>query len=53
MLVAESVLCWNYRGAASKEFVCEQKDIMKEYKPLIVVLVELRISGIAADEYVR
>lgn len=29
MLVAENVLCWNCRGAGSKEFVCELKEMMR------------------------
>lgn len=45
----DSVLCWNCRGARGREFECEMKELMREYKPKIVVLLELRVSGEMMD----
>lgn len=33
----------------SKEFGCEMKNIMEKHRPLVVILLEPRISGGTAD----
>lgn len=48
-MIGESILSWNCRGAGSKEFACEIKELMKVYKPTVIILLEPRISGGAAD----
>lgn len=35
---------------ASKEFVVEMKELLRAFKPKIVILIEPRISGEAADK---
>lgn len=49
MIEDERIICWSCRGAASKEFVCEMKEILRAYKPRIVILIEPRVSGEVAD----
>lgn len=44
-----SVLSWNCRGAGSREFLREIKDVMKEHRPSIVVLLDPHVSGVTAD----
>lgn len=48
-MVKESILFWNCRGAGSREFLCEIKELMKEHHPSILILLESRISGATAD----
>lgn len=42
-------MCWDRRGAGCKEFTSEMKEIVKEYRLTVVVLLEPRISGDTAD----
>lgn len=49
MMIEECIVCWNVRGAGSKEFMREMKEIMKAHRPMVVILLEPRISGAAAD----
>lgn len=44
-----SVLCWTCRGAAGRAFAFEVKELMREYRPKIIILLEPRISGDTAD----
>lgn len=44
------ILCWNCRGAASKEFAVELKEILRNFRLKIIILMEPRISGEAADK---
>lgn len=46
---AERVISWNCRGAANKEFVVEFKELLRAFKPKIIILIEPRISSEAAD----
>ncbi|KAJ8450542.1 LOW QUALITY PROTEIN: hypothetical protein Cgig2_020179 [Carnegiea gigantea] len=46
------ILAWNVQGARSKGFRITLKEIVRKYSPKILLLVETRISGITADEYV-
>lgn len=52
-MIAESLLCWNCRGAKSGDFLRELKEFQKVYKPVIIVLIELKISGIEAHTVCR
>lgn len=49
MMIEGSVLCWNCRGAGSKDFMREMRELMNEVRPAIVVLLEPRISSLTAD----
>lgn len=53
MKTQSSVLCWNCRGAEGREFVVEIKELLREYKPKILILLEPRISGEVADKVCR
>lgn len=44
------ILCWNCRGAGGRRFACEIKELLREYKPKILILLEPRISGETADK---
>lgn len=44
-----SLIFWNCRGAGSKGFTCKIKELMKEHRLSIVILLEPRISGDSAD----
>lgn len=46
----ERVLCWNYRGARSKEFPREMRDWVRIHRPSLIILLEPRISGSGADK---
>lgn len=50
MLVGESILSWNCRGAASKVFERELQELTRVFKPVITVLLEPKISGEEADK---
>ncbi|XP_031402735.1 uncharacterized protein LOC116212324 [Punica granatum] len=47
------VLCWNCRGAGSSRFVRVMKEMIRDHRPNIVVIVEPRISGAKADAVCR
>lgn len=47
------VLCWNCRGAASKDFLREMLDMKRTHKPTMIVLLEPQISGSEATEVCR
>lgn len=49
MIVDEGLLCWNYRGAKNDEFHREMKEMIKVYRPLIIILLETRTSGDVGD----
>lgn len=46
-------MCWNCRGAGNRDFLCEMKELLKEHRPSIMVLLEPRISGDIEDEVCR
>lgn len=52
VIVEEKVICWICRGA-SKEFAYEMREIIREHKPKIIILIEPRISGEFADRVCR
>lgn len=48
-----SVLCWNCKGAGGRHFLCEVKQLLREFRPRspnILILMEPRISGGIADK---
>lgn len=49
MPIGGRVLCWNYRGAEHDEFHREPKNLIKVHRPLVIILLELRISGEVAN----
>lgn len=49
MRLKESILRWNCRGAASREFVCEMRELLGKFKPMVIILLEPKISGEAAN----
>lgn len=53
MLEEEKVVCWNCQGARSGQFMRELKELVREYKPVITILLEPKISGKVADETCR
>lgn len=50
MVAKNRVLCWNCRDAGGREFASEVKELMRDYKPKIVILLEPRISGETATK---
>lgn len=49
----DRVISWNCRGAASKEFAVELKEMLRNFRPKIVILMEPQISGEAVDKVCR
>lgn len=49
-MIEETIMSWNCRGAGSREFVREMKEMVKEHMPPNIVLMEPRISGDTADD---
>lgn len=49
MLAACTVLSWNFRGAKSDQFTRSIKELIREHRPKIVVILEPRISGHEVD----
>ncbi|XP_052291725.1 uncharacterized protein LOC127900602 [Citrus sinensis] len=44
---------WNVQGAASVDFRRSFRTIVKNYNPSLVVLMEPRISGVKADDFIK
>lgn len=49
MPVGGSVLCSNYRGVKCDEFHGELKDLLRVHRPLVIILLEPRISREVTD----
>ena len=45
-----SLLVWNVQGAGSRDFRPTLKELLRNYKPTILALLETRISGERANE---
>lgn len=45
----ERTVRWNCRGVANREFVVDMKDIMREFRPKIIIHIEPKISDAVAD----
>ena len=52
-IMSVSIMFWNVQGAASGEFRRSFKTIIKNYNPSMVVLMEPRISGVKADDFIK
>ena len=48
-----SIMYWNVQGAVSANFQRSFRTIIKNYNPSMVVLMEPRISGVKADEFIK
>ena len=48
-----SIMFWNVQGAASGEFRCSFRTIIKNYNPSMVVLMEPCISEVKADDFIK
>ena len=48
-----SVFTWNCQGASDKKFPSIFKSYVATYKPIIVALLEPRVSGTSADRVIR
>lgn len=47
------ILSWNCRGVGSPEFFQVQSDMIKYYRPDVLVLVEPKVSGAQANRIFR
>lgn len=45
-----SIIAWNCRGARSGQFARSIKEMIKSYKPTILIILKSKISGDEADE---
>ena len=52
-IMSVSIMFWNVQGAASGEFRRSFKTMIKNYNPSMVVLMEPRISGVKADDFIK
>ena len=52
-LMMISIMYWNVQGAASADFRRSFRTIVKNYNPSLVVLMEPRISGVKADDFIK
>lgn len=43
-------ICWNYRGAKNKEFIRELREFQRINLPMLIILLEPKISGDEAAE---
>lgn len=50
MIVNERIVCWNCRGAKSREFACKIRELIRRYQPKIIILLDPKISREAADQ---
>ena len=50
--MSKSILFWNVQGATSMKFRRAFATILNNYKPGIVVILEPRISGCKADDFI-
>lgn len=46
----ERIVSWNCRGAASREFLVEVKEILRQYRPQMLIILEPQVSGAVADK---
>ncbi|GLT33545.1 hypothetical protein SLA2020_081230 [Shorea laevis] len=48
-----SIIFWNVRGATSREFLRNARELIHCHKPEAYIIVEPRISGVTADNRIR
>lgn len=53
MLEAQRVVSWNYRGAASREFAVEMKNMMRELRTKMIIIIDPKVSGAVTDRVCR
>lgn len=49
MIGDERIVYWNCHGASSGNFVLKLKELLRCFRLAIVVLLELKVSGVVAD----
>lgn len=47
------ILFWNVQGVALKGFRCSFNTLIKNYCPSMVIIIEPKISGKQADDFVK
>lgn len=50
MSVKNKFICWNCPGTNNGQFLREIKEMIRSYKPLVLILLEPKVSGLVADE---
>lgn len=45
MTAAEKLICWKCRGAASRKFASDMREIIREYRPRIIIIIKPKKSG--------
>ena len=50
--MSKSILFWNVQRAASKKFCRAFATLLTNYKPGVVVVLEKKISGCKADDFI-
>ena len=53
LFISMSIFIWNCQGAANPKFIATLRSFLQNLKPLMVVLVEPRISGVRADKAIK
>lgn len=49
MIEEKRILCWNFRGASRDQFLREMREVTRFYSPLMVILLDSKVSGEVAD----
>lgn len=47
------IMVWNVQSAASANFRRVFKVLVNKHKPIVVSLLEPRVSGVSADDFIR
>lgn len=47
--MTEKMICWNHHGARSGQIHRKFKNLMKTYNPVILILLEPKVSGAMND----
>ena len=48
-----NVLIWNYKGAMKPEFRKTVMDLVEWHSPILMVIIETRMSGVRAEEIIE
>ena len=51
--ISDPIMVWNAQGVASRGFLYTLRELLRRYRPSILVLVKTKISGIIADNFCR
>lgn len=49
MIEDKNIICWNCRGASSGSFIWELKELLRPFRPTIIVLLEPKVSAVMVD----